>query len=314
MSAPHLKLHLRLAVVGGFALSVSILGCAKIDEAALPDEIDELEQTISGCGVERWSVKTGTDPDVGTVNQSPSSTTLATLIGFPAPASLPANNRVAPHERETFSLQNATLVSYKLESDSDYHLVLSDGSRTMITEIPFPNCVGASSPFAARIQAARAAFDARFHATTTKQIANVTATVTGVGFFDFIHGQDGVAPNGFELHPVLSICFGTNCAASANDFSVAVSPASLTVRRGSSGTYTVSTAVISGSSQSVQLSVSGLPRNVSETFSPASISAGSSSTLRISASSSAGVTTGILTITARGVSATHTATATLSVR
>ena len=31
-----------------------------------------------------------------------------------------------------------------------------------------------------------------------------TATLTGVGFFDPIHGQAGVAPNGIELHPVLS--------------------------------------------------------------------------------------------------------------
>jgi len=30
------------------------------------------------------------------------------------------------------------------------------------------------------------------------------ATITGVGFVDFSHGQRGVAPNGIELHPVLS--------------------------------------------------------------------------------------------------------------
>jgi len=30
-----------------------------------------------------------------------------------------------------------------------------------------------------------------------------SASVTGVGFFDFLHGQTGVAPNGVELHPVL---------------------------------------------------------------------------------------------------------------
>jgi hypothetical protein len=29
------------------------------------------------------------------------------------------------------------------------------------------------------------------------------ATVTGVGFFDFWHGQPGVAPNAIELHPVV---------------------------------------------------------------------------------------------------------------
>jgi hypothetical protein len=30
-----------------------------------------------------------------------------------------------------------------------------------------------------------------------------TATITGVGFFDYQHGQTGVAPNAIELHPVL---------------------------------------------------------------------------------------------------------------
>jgi hypothetical protein len=39
---------------------------------------------------------------------------------------------------------------------------------------------------------------------------NGTATVTGVGFFDFPHGQTGVAPNAIELHPVLRFS-GANC-------------------------------------------------------------------------------------------------------
>jgi hypothetical protein len=30
------------------------------------------------------------------------------------------------------------------------------------------------------------------------------ATVTGVAYFDFQHGQTGVAPNAIELHPVLA--------------------------------------------------------------------------------------------------------------
>ena len=29
------------------------------------------------------------------------------------------------------------------------------------------------------------------------------ARVTGVAFFDFNHGQTGVAPNAIELHPIL---------------------------------------------------------------------------------------------------------------
>jgi len=39
-----------------------------------------------------------------------------------------------------------------------------------------------------------------------------TATITGVAFFDVIHGQRGVAPNGIELHPVLSFKATSRCA------------------------------------------------------------------------------------------------------
>ena len=42
--------------------------------------------------------------------------------------------------------------------------------------------------------------------TRYKQTPNsVYATVTGVAFFDKIHGQTGVAPNGIELHPILHV-------------------------------------------------------------------------------------------------------------
>jgi hypothetical protein len=36
---------------------------------------------------------------------------------------------------------------------------------------------------------------------------SLPVVVTGVGFFDFIHGQTGVAPNGIELHPIVDIKF-----------------------------------------------------------------------------------------------------------
>jgi hypothetical protein len=31
----------------------------------------------------------------------------------------------------------------------------------------------------------------------------VSIAICGIAFFDFKHGQDGVAPNAIELHPVL---------------------------------------------------------------------------------------------------------------
>src|SRR5262250_2979727 len=68
------------------------------------------------CGVERWSVKTGTDADAGHVNLATSTaTTIGNLIALQAPANPPANNRVQPTETTVFVL-NATLTEYKLES------------------------------------------------------------------------------------------------------------------------------------------------------------------------------------------------------
>ncbi len=174
-----------------------------------PDAEDQ-EALNGSCGVERWSVKTGTDADAGLINlQSTTSTTIASLDSLPAPSTLPSNNRVQPTETTVFQL-HATLVEYKLETDSDYHLVLNDGSgNTMIAEIPSPACVGSTSVLLSGIQNARTEFNAQYTVTSSFQTANVPVTVTGVGFFDFLHGQTGVAPNGIELHAVLDVQFGS---------------------------------------------------------------------------------------------------------
>src|SRR5205085_10980267 len=78
--------------------------------------------------------------------------------------------------------------------------------RTMMVELPAPQCVGSSrSPFLPAIRAVRRAFVGRFHPTATWQRPRIRARIAGVGFFDFRHGQSGVAPNAIELHPVLSM-------------------------------------------------------------------------------------------------------------
>src|SRR5216683_924418 len=177
---------------------------------------------LAQCGVERWSVKTGTDADAGMVNlNAPMNTAIANMRAFPTPNPIPANNRVSPAET-TLWVINATLTLFKLESDSDYHLVIQDASgNTMITEIPSPSCVGAGSPFLPGITNARAEFDGRFNATPSFQTANIPVKITGVGMFDFLHGQTGVAPNGIELHAVLDIVFNPGTTA---DFGVSASP------------------------------------------------------------------------------------------
>jgi hypothetical protein len=105
---------------------------------------------------------------------------------------------------------HATLKEFKQEADSDFHLVLTDGTNTMIAEIPDPACVHGSSPFLAGIANARKEFTAKYSPGDYWQVANVPVVVTGVGFFDTPHGQTGVAPNAIELHPVTDIQFSTN--------------------------------------------------------------------------------------------------------
>src|SRR6266851_1746478 len=268
---------------------------------------------LAQCGVERWSVKTGTDPDAHLVNLSaPTNTTITNMRGFPTPNPIPANNRVSPAET-TLWVINATLTLFKLESDSDYHLVIQDASgNTMITEIPSPSCVGAGSSFLPGITNARAEFDGRFNATTSFQTANIPVKITGVGMFDFLHGQTGVAPNGIELHAVLDIVFNPGTAA---DFSVAASPANLSVTQGSSGSTTISTSTSGGFNSPVTLSASGLPAGVTASFSPSSIAApgSGSSTLTFTASSTATTGTSTVTVTATGGGVTHTTTVSLTV-
>ena len=266
------------------------------------------------CGVERWSVKTGTDPDSGLVDlNSSSSTTIAAMRAFTTPSPIPSNNRVGPAETTQWVI-NATLTVYKLEGDSDYHLVLSDASgNTMIAEIPSPTCVGAGSPFFSGIQNSRAEFDARFTATTSFQTANIPVQVRGVGMFDFLHGQTGVAPNGIKLHPVLDVIF--NPSTQTPDFTLSASAGSVSVAQGGTQTTTVSTTVSGGFNSAISLSASGLPAGVTAAFSPSSLGApgSGSSTLTFTAGSTATVGTSTVTISASGGGVSHSATVSLSV-
>jgi hypothetical protein len=199
------------------ALGASLSACGSFSmfgkEGEEEDENEQFTTNEQGitCGTERWSVKTGTDADANSVNQTSVTTTIASLVGIPAPGSLPSNNRISPTELTTYRLRNVTMTKYKAETDSDYHIVVSDGTHTMIVEIPNTGCVGTSSPFRSKISSAKAAFDAKYTATSSFKTSSDTVTVIGVGFFDFQHGQTGVAPNAIELHPVTFFCSGLNC-------------------------------------------------------------------------------------------------------
>jgi hypothetical protein len=59
-----------------------------------------VEGATTSCGVERWSVKTGTDPDASTVNLfKPTPATIALMRSWVAPNPIPTNSRVDPYEK-----------------------------------------------------------------------------------------------------------------------------------------------------------------------------------------------------------------------
>lgn len=177
------------------------------------------------CGVERWSIKTGTDSGASSIPLSTwTSSTIYNFSQSTRPATIPSSSRVAPRETTQYSV-SGTLIKYKREDDSDYHLVIQDGAgRQMIIEIPSPNCVGGGSPWGSRISTARSQFDSRFTATTSFKTTSTAITVRGIGFWDFLHGQTGALPNGLEVHPVLNVSFPAAAVASPIEFPDAAEP------------------------------------------------------------------------------------------
>jgi hypothetical protein len=196
------------------AMATVLLGSCMLPEDDRPTQ--RVQRLGAQCGEERWPVKTGTDQDVSSVNLNPLEVQLSDLIVLPRPEILPYQRRVGAHERQVYRLTRVTLVKYKRETDSDYHLVLSDGIWTMIAEIPAVDCVG-SSPFTSSIRRVRDRFESRYIPDDRFQYSRLPISIQGVGFFDFFHDQTGVAPNAFELHPVMDICFGSNCRLSPSD-------------------------------------------------------------------------------------------------
>jgi hypothetical protein len=147
--------------------------------------------TTRACGVERWRVKTLSDTTARLVTPTPRRTMIAQLVRVAEPPTVAPTTRAPGPETTLFTLR-ARLVELRQEDDGDIHLVIADprSGATMIAEFPADYCGTASESF---------------------RSLRGTAEITGVGFFDAMHGQTGVAPNGIELHPVLR--FSGSCGA-----------------------------------------------------------------------------------------------------
>jgi Domain of unknown function (DUF1929)/Glyoxal oxidase N-terminus len=98
------------------------------------------------------------------------------------------------------------------------------------------------------------------------------------------------------------------------NFTISVSPTSRTVTHGSSTTYSVTIGAVGPFSGTVTLSVSGLPRRTSSSFTPSSITGSGSSTLQVGTNRKATAGTYNLIIKGTSGSLSHTAAATLAIQ
>jgi hypothetical protein len=159
------------------------------------------------CGVWRWDVKTLSDPDRRRVDFHAEAVRIGNLRRRDPPDSLDTDTpRLAGVERHVYKVK-AQAVTAKIEEDGDIHLVIAARAaknRTMIVEFPDRACV-ASAFKRDRMDQARQAMLAECGSLSSSSFTDLTGNVVirGVGFWDAIHGQTGVAPNGIELHPVL---------------------------------------------------------------------------------------------------------------
>jgi len=98
-----------------------------------------------------------------------------------------------------------------------------------------------------------------------------------------------------------------------SDFSLTASPSSGSAVAGAALSTQIATAVTSGSAQSITFSAGGLPAGVTASFSPASVTAGSPSTMTLTTASTTSAGSYPLTITGKGASANHNAAFALTV-
>jgi hypothetical protein len=156
---------------------------------------DEMNKDDSG----RWTIKTLTDPDAAKVDFTPHWTTIKALNALPIPPTVVSQKLDAPRTGE-FELMvwrvRARVRAIEPEKDGDFHVVLEepdDPSVTMITEIPKP-----WENFRYSVRWWKLRFAAY-------GFVGKVVVVEGVGFYDLLHNQNGVARNAVELHPVLAV-------------------------------------------------------------------------------------------------------------
>lgn len=146
---------------------------------------------------------------------------------------------------------------------------------------------------------------------TWTQIGKKTLTIAAsatVGLFVTSHNVGQISSVGFDNVSVTGAV-----VLPPNDFSISANPMTVSVVAGTSGSTGISTAVVSGTPESIALSSSGLPAGVTATFNPASVTTGAASSVTFSVAGSVAAGTYPISVLGASPSTSHPAPVSLTV-
>jgi hypothetical protein len=185
-------------------LLVALLG--RIAESAPASRLG----TDTGCNVRLKGLKTLSDPQRKLVNLHPKSTTVAAINALPQPHPTP-KTRSTDFSRRVWRVP-AQITEFKIEGDSDIHLVLFGDGGYLIAEMPAARCIPKKARDRKAIIAVRKKFETRCGQPTKQwQPLGAVLYISGVGFFDIPHTQKPHAMNFAELHPVTALKIISGC-------------------------------------------------------------------------------------------------------
>lgn len=163
------------------------------------------------CGEERWDVKTLSDKDTVLIDfDNVVKTSISEQVNLPKPEKIKKDMPRLQSESTVYTL-DCYIIGFKREKDMDIHIVIKDmkSEETMVAEYPSPFCpeVKATSHYQEFVKLNEWFLKnigkpkQQFH----NLLRPIAVKITGVGMFDFVHGQRGMAANGREIHPVLKM-------------------------------------------------------------------------------------------------------------
>jgi hypothetical protein len=194
----------------GIALSIAVVVGALASVAGTAKA--HTHTSDKGCNVRLKGLKTLSDPERKVVTLTPKDTTVGAINALPQPHPTP-KTRSTDFSRHVWRV-SAQITEFKIEGDSDIHVVLFGDGGYLIAEMPAATCLPKKTRDRKAIIAARKKFETSCGKPTDrwKQLGAV-ATISGVGFFDIPHTQRPHASNFAEPHPVTGVKFVSGCGA-----------------------------------------------------------------------------------------------------